>query len=233
MKYLSLIAFFILFTGFSQEVAQEKLPPENIKTIILQELTSERQIPLIELGKTLTLKFDDLNGDEADYYYRIQHYNFDWTASQLMKSEYIQGMDEQHIQDYENSYNTLQVYSHFRLTIPNQDVRITKTGNYIIEIYDDEDEVLFSKKFIVYQDRANVGIAIKQSRDVQHIETKQIVQLQIRPKNSFFNNPKSTIKTLIFKNNNINDCITTLKPQYTIGNQLIYRYDQEGCFLGW
>ena len=230
MKYLSLIAFFALFTGFSQEVAQEKLPPENIKTIILQELTSERQIPLIELGKTLTLKFDDLNGDEADYYYRIQHYNFDWTPSQLMKSEYIQGMDEQHIQDYENSYNTLQVYSHFRLTIPNQDVRITKTGNYVIEIYDDEDEVLFSKKFIVYQDRANVGIAIKQSRDVQHIETKQIVQLQIRPKNSFFNNPKSTVKTLIFKNNNINDCITNLKPQYTIGNQLIYRYDQEAAF---
>ncbi|MFD0963454.1 type IX secretion system plug protein [Pseudofulvibacter geojedonensis] len=221
-----------LLTAFicSSQVTNEVNPPENIKTIILQELTSERQIPLIKLGKTLTLKFDDINGDEADYYYRINQYNFDWTPSALMKSEYLRGMDEQHIQDYVNSYNTLQIYSHFRLSIPNENVRITKTGNYIIEIYDDEDEIVFSKKFIVYQDRANVGVEIKRSRDLNHIESKQVVQFHISPQNNFFNNPKQNIKTLVFKNNNIKNSITNLKPQYTIGNKLMYRYDQEASF---
>ena len=112
----------------------------------------------------------------------------------------------------------------------NENVRITKTGNYIIEIYDDEDEIVFSKKFIVYRQKSNVGVGIKRSRDLTYIESKQIVQFTITPVRSFFNNPKTTIKTLVFKNNNIKDNITNLKPQYTVGNQLIYRYDQEAAF---
>lgn len=227
--FLFLTIITLSFTCKAQ-VTEEIIAPQNIKTIILQELTSERQIPLIELGKTLTLRFDDINGDEADYYYRIQQYNFDWTPSSLMKQEYLKGMDEQHIQDYENSYNTLQLYSHFRLNIPNQNCRITKTGNYIIEIYNDDEEIVFSKKFIVYQDRANVGVEIKRSRDLNFIESKQIVQYYISPRNNFFNNPKQNIKTLVFKNNNIKNAITNLKPQYTIGNKLMYRYDQEASF---
>ena len=35
---------------------------------------------------------------------------------------------------------------------------------------------------------------------------------------------------MVFKNNNINNCTTDLKPQYTIGNQLIYRYDTQSSF---
>jgi len=226
-SFLSLL-FFFSYLGYSQ--TKEVNPPKNIKTIQLQELTSERQIPLIELGKTMTLSFDDINGDEADYYYRIKHYDFDWTPSQLMKQEYIRGLDELHIQDYENSYNTLQIYSHFRIKIPNENLRIIKTGNYIIEIYNDMDEIVFSKKFIVFHNRANVGVEIKRSRDLNFIESKQVVQFSISPKNNFFNNPKQNIKTLVFKNNNISNCITNLKPQYTIGNKLIYRYDQEASF---
>ena len=60
--------------------------------------------------------------------------------SVLSKNEYIRGMDDQHIQDYENSFNTLQLYSHFKLQIPNNDLRIIKTGNYFLEIYNDDDE---------------------------------------------------------------------------------------------
>ena len=225
--------FFILLLSFSilySQTNEEVTPPDNIKTIILKELTSEKQIPLIELGKTLHLSFDDINGDEADYYYKIKHCNFDWSTSQLMKNEYLKGNDDQHIQDYENSYNTLQNYSHFTLTIPNNDLRIIKTGNYLIEIYNDDDEIVFSKKFIIYTNQATVKTNIKRSRKLDDIDKKQIVQFSIKPRNNFFVNPKETIKTLIIKNNNINDCITNLKPQYTIGNELMYRYDQEASF---
>lgn len=230
MRFFLLPISLILVYFCNAQITKEIAAPENIKTIILQELTSERQIPLIELGKTLMLRFDDINGDEADYYYRINQYNFDWTPSSLMKQEYLKGMDEQHIQNYENSFNTLQIYSHFRLNIPNENCRITKTGNYMIEIYNDDDEIIFSKKFIVYQDNANVGVEIKRTRDLNFIDSKQVVQFYISPRNNFFNNPKQNIKTLVFKNNNINNNITNLKPQYTIGNKLMYRYDQEASF---
>jgi len=230
MQFITIITLITsLQLGFSQTI-NEVPPPQHIKTIILQELTSERQVPLIELGKTLTFSFDDLNGDEADYYYKISHHNFDWSKSQLNKSEFLRGMDDQHIQDYENSYNTLQTFSHYKLQIPNEDVRIIKTGNYFLEIYDDNESLLFSKKFIVYRNQSSVKTEIKLSRNLAFVNEKQIVQFSIKPRNDFFINPKKSIKTLIFKNNNINNCITNLKPQYTIGNTLIYRYDQEASF---
>lgn len=230
MKPLYIILYLLSLQFSNSQIINETPPPDNIKTIQLQELGSERQIPLIELGKTLQFSFDDINGDEADYYYKIIHCDFDWSASQLMKSEYLRGIDDQHIQDYENSYNTLQNYSHYNLKIPNNDIRIIKTGNYFLEIYNDDDNLLFSKKFIVYQNRATVKTQIKRSRDLNFINDKQVVQLTIKPRQDFFVNPKETIKTLIFKNNNINNCITNLKPQYTLGNELIYRYDQEAAF---
>jgi hypothetical protein len=230
MKPLYIILYLLSLQFSNSQIINETPPPEYIKTIQLQELGSERQIPLIELGKTLQFSFDDINGDEADYYYKIIHCDFDWTASQLMKSEYLRGIDDQHIQDYENSYNTLQNYSHYKLKIPNNDIRIIKTGNYFLEIYNDDDNLLFSKKFIVYKNRAAVKTQIKRSRDLNFINDKQVVQLTIKPRQDFFVNPKETIKTLIFKNNNINNCITNLKPQYILGNELIYRYDQEAAF---
>lgn len=226
---IKFLLFIFLSNGFCQN-HNEISPPENIKTIILQELGSEKQIPLIKFGKILDFSFDDINGDEADYYYKISHRNFDWSPSVLSKNEYINGMDDQHIQEYENSFNTLQLYSHFKLKIPNNDLSITKTGNYFLEIYDDNDEIVFSKKFIIYKNEAIISTEIKRSRNLNLINEQQIVQFSIKPKSNFFINPKNNVKTLIFKNNNIKNNITTLKPQYTIGNTLIYRYDQEASF---
>jgi hypothetical protein len=226
---VQILILILFFKGFTQEF-KEIVPPKNIKTILLQELGSEKQIPLIQLGKTLNFSFDDINGDEADYYYKISHRNFDWSPSVLSKNEYINGMDDQHIQEYENSFNTLQIYSHFKLKIPNNDLRIIKTGNYFLEIYDDYDEIVFTKKFIIYKNDAIVATEIKRSRNLNFINEKQIVQFSIKPKNTFFINPKNNVRTLIFKNNNIKNNITILKPQYTIGNTLIYRYDQEASF---
>ena len=47
-----------------------------------------------------------------------------------------------------------------------------------------------------------------------------------------FNNPLETVKTLIIQNNNLNTAISDLKPQYTLGNQLIYKYVDESAFWG-
>lgn len=228
--------FSILFTlFFSQLFSQstiEKKPPNNIKTVILQEIDSEIQIPIIQLGKSLLLKFDDINGDEADYYYKINRYEFNWTTTSLRKQEYLNGMDDIHLQNIDNSYNTLQTFSHYQLTIPNENISITKSGNYTIEIYNDDGEFVFSKKFILYKKEANVAVNIKRAQEIIDIDHKQVVQFSITPNIDFFNNPKQTVKTLIFKNNNIDNAITNLKPQYTIGKKLIYKYDKEASFPG-
>jgi hypothetical protein len=215
---------------FSQ-VETELAPPDYIKTISFKGNTPESQLPVLRLGDYLKLEFDALNGDEEDYYYVIEHFNYDWTPSVLSKAEYLEGFDNQRILTYDNSYNTLQIYSNYKLTLPNDRIRRLKvSGNYMIKIFDDYGDLVFSRKFMVYEDMANVGVAIKRSRDVRTIDGKQSVDIIISSTRMQFVNPKQTVKTVIVQNNNLNTAISGLEPMYTIGTELIYRYDTESSF---
>ncbi|XCF05852.1 DUF5103 domain-containing protein [Tamlana crocina] len=217
--------------GFAQ--VEETPPPDYIKTINFKGDTPETQLPILRLGEYLVLEFDALNGNEDDYYYKIEHFNFDWTPSVLVRSEFMDGFDNQRIRDYENSYNTYQIYSHYKLTIPNNQTRALKvSGNYLLSIFNSNNELVFSRKFMIYEDKASVGVSIKRSRDIQYIEEKQRVDIVITPNNMQLNNPKQTVKAVIVQNNNLHNVISNLKPQYTIGNQLIYKYDTETSFWG-
>ena len=226
----------LLITCFSSSlIAQyaEHIEPEFIKTIQFAGDTKQSQLPIIRLGEALFLSFDDLNGNEADYYYQITHHDFDWALSDLTKGEYMNGFDDVRIYNYENSYNTLQSYSHYTLKIPNRDTRkLTKSGNYMISIFDDNREIVFSRKFMIVENIVSVPTFLKRARDIKIIKTKQVVQFVIDSPNLQITNPDETIKTLILQNSNLNNPITNLKPQYTIGSQLIYRYDKEASFDG-
>lgn len=85
---------------------------------------------------------------------------------------------------------------------------------------------------MIYEDKANVGVAIKRSRDVSVISQKQSVDFTVNSPLVRFVNPEQTVKALIIQNNNLNTAISNLKPQYTIGNELIYKYDTESSFWG-
>lgn len=208
-------------------------PPDHIKTITFKGDTNESQLPILKLGDVLQLEFDALNGDEEDFYYTIEHYNFDWTPSVLVKSEYLDGFDKQRITDYDNSFNTYQIYSHYKLKIPNQRTkRLKRSGNYLISVFNDYDELVFSRKFMIYENLAAVGVSLKRSRDVKFIKEKQTVDIGIASNSIQFNNPERTVKTLLIQNNNLNNTISNLKPQYTLGKELVYKYRNGSSFWG-
>lgn len=225
-------AIFICFQIHAQ--VYEVIPPNYIKTI--QLLSAENEFngtPIIRLGSGFTLSFDDIRASEEDYYYVIEHYNYDWSPSKLSKNEYIDGFDNQRIFDYTNSFNTLQSYSHYELQIPNENIRrINVSGNYKIKILNYNGDTVFSRRFIVYENLANVPVEIRRSRDLEYIREKQVVYFSVNSEDLIFRNPEQTIKTTIIQNNDLNEAIFGLKPQYTSGNDLIYRYDQEASFWG-
>lgn len=229
-KYF-LLLFLIPVASFCQ--VKEVNPPNYIKTINFKGNTPETQLPILKLGEYVILEFDVLNGNEDDYYYKIEHYNYDWAPSVLIKSEFMDGFDNQRIRNYQNSFNTYQIYSHYQLTIPNEQTkRLKVSGNYLLSVFNSNDEIVFSRKFMIYEDHTAIGVSIKRARDVQFIEEKQRVEIIVTSNNIQLNNPSQTVKTVIVQNNNLNTAISNLKPQYTLGNQLIYKYDTETSFWG-
>ena len=230
LKLKHLILIFCTAPMIAQ-VHLEVNPPENIKTIIFKGQT-EDQFPIVKLGESLFLEFDDILANEQDYYYKILHCDYDWTRSDLLKSQYLIGIDNQRIIDYENSYTTLQPYSNYRLTIPNENVRLRVSGNYILEIYNQSGDLQFSRRFLVYQDLVQVGATVKRVRDYRYFDQKQSVHFTINSAGFPLVNPKKEVKVAILQNYHWPTAIYNLPPQFTIGTELVYRYDQETSFYG-
>ena len=230
LKLKHLLFFFCSISALSQ-VKEEVVAPENIKSITFKGPTDD-QFPIIQLGDPIRLEFDDLSASEQDYYYRIIHCDYDWTPSQLLKSQYLKGTDNQRIITYENSFTTLQPYSNYRLTLPNSQVGFKVSGNYILEIYNADDELQFSRRFVIFTDLVQVGATIKRSRDFEFIGKKQSVQFTLKPSGIQLINPKKEVKVALLQNYHWPTARFNIPPQFTIGNELIYRYDQETAFYG-
>ncbi len=221
---------FLAFPLFGQ-VQEEINPPEHIKTIIFTGATDD-QFPIVKLGETMFLEFDDMSATEQDYYYKIVHCDYDWTPSELLKSQYLDGVDNQRIIDYQNSYNTLQSYSHYRLRIPNINVRPKVSGNYVLEVYNGFSELQFSRRFVVYQDVVDVGVDLKRSRDFDVFNAEQLVQIRINTAGFPVVNPKREIKIAILQNYHWPTAIYNVPPQFTRGDLLEYRYNDKTSFYG-
>ncbi len=230
-KKIKHFALFLLVCSASAQVQEEVNPPSNIKSIVFKGPT-EDQFPVIKLGESMTLQFDDLTANEQDYYYKIIHCDYDWTPSQLLKSQYLVGMDNQRIIDYENSYTTLQPYSNYRLTIPNENIRLRVGGNYVLEVYNSSGDLQFSRRFVVYRNLVQVGGVVRRSRDFNFVNEKQVVQFSINTAGFPVVNPKREIKVAILQNHFWPTTIYNVAPQFTRGQELIYRYDKETSFFG-
>jgi hypothetical protein len=227
---LSVIALlFSTFTSIAQ-VQAEVAPPYNIKTVSFTN-NNENVYPYFRLGEAFTIQFDDLFGNEANYYYTIVHCNYDWTpSSQLSVNDYIEGFDNQRIQNYQNSFNTLQIYSRYVLSIPNKFTSLKITGNYILKILNDDREVVFTRRFIVYDEQVAVPLQVKRARGMDVIQEKHNLDFAVKSEAILFQSPLQNVKVALFQNGRFDNAIYNIKPQYTIGNDLIYKYDKETQF---
>lgn len=229
---LKIHSFTILLLLFlTKTIAQEKEinPPYNIKTISFVQ-NGQNAVPIFQLGDSFSLQFDDLQGTEDNYYYQIKHCNYDWKPSQLSQNEYLGGFDDQRIQEYTNSVNALQIYSHYKLSFPNRFTQLKVSGNYIITVLNEDRDVVFSRKIILYENLVSVPVQIKRARNLNDVQTKHNIDFAVKSNSITFQSPLQNVKVLLMQNGKFNNAITNIKPMYTIGNDLIYKYDVETQF---
>ncbi len=216
---------FLLFCIFNFSYAQE-----NIKSIQLRALDTDHFSTVIPLGKTVELSFDDLEADQKEYSYKIEHMTFDWKPSSIFSNEFIEGFQENIISTYENSFNTLQNYTNYRVQIPNRNTRITKSGNYILSVLTDANKVVFKRKFTLYENKSTIGVTVLRSRNTVISNQKQTVHFTINYNSNEIKNPSQELKVVVLQNDNWNTAIFNLTPQFYKRNQLVYKYYDKANF---
>ena len=224
LRYYFQTVLLFVFTLASAQVENEVVPPYNIKTVSFVQ-NNQNVVPIFELGVAFQLQFDDLFGNDASYFYEIVHCDYNWNPSDIQKRDYLLGFDNQRIQESSNSFNSLQIYTHYRLAFPNSNTQIKISGNYMLKILNEDKEVVFSRKFMIYEDAVTVPIQIKRARTVTNLDSKHNLEFTVKSNVINFQNPLKNIKTVLLQNGKLPTAISNVAPQYTIGNDLIYKYD--------
>jgi hypothetical protein len=220
-----------LFNSIFESVKVAK--PPNIKTIIFKINNNSSQFPILKKDSFMELSFDDLNASEDDYYYKISYYNYDWSDSILFKNEFIEGLDNIRVSNYENSFNTLQRYTHYKLTLPNSSTDFKLSGNYKIHIYNSNDELQFSRRFVYLNPIISVSANVFRTRNLNYFQTHQNIKFNLTQNDlGLIQGLEDNLNIIIIQNNQWSNSISGIQPQFKNNKVLKYRYDIKTSFEG-
>ncbi len=232
VKYSFIILCVLLqsVTAFSQINAVYK---DNLKSIQV-ELGGQWGVPpVMVLGSNnyMSISFDDLQHNYVSYYYTITHCDANWQPSGLNRNEYMEGFADNKIEDYDQSINTQIEYNHYSFTLPNEDVQLLVSGNYVVNIYeDDEEEPVARACFSIIEPRVAVNVGVSGNTDIDTWESHQQVDFTINYRDYPTRNAVEEFIPVVVQNGRWDNHVSELKPTYMKINQLVYTHNRDLIF---
>ena len=220
----------------AQTVVTDSVYSPNIKTVILGKQGVEMSLPIIQLGSNerLMLRFDEL-GDNSNYYrYRIDHCTHDWQISDISVSDYMDGFEDGAIDNQQFSFTTIEHYTNYWQTIPNDMSSFAASGNYLLTVYlqSDPDSIVFTRRFKVYEPMTTVEASVGRVQGSVGLMENQNLSVKVNPlEGNYFINPDTYI--FVYAEQNGRKDLTRLLPLESMsGNTLNYRWKKENVFPG-
>lgn len=207
---------------------------DNIKSVRLYQFDSERDYPMLSLQSPgyFIFSFDDLEAYTKDFSYKIIHCNSDWEPSEeLDPLDYIDGYQENRFYESQSSFSTKVPYTHYEVKLPNEDVKWTKSGNYLLKVYQDNEEkdLIITRRFMIFDTQMKVFPQARRSAVPPYNMSHQEFFFSIQHAGVNIGNPSTEIKTAILQNGRWDNCIKNLEPTYVKEEEI--GYDTQGKVL--
>ena len=197
---------FALFCTLAMTAQRHEIMSDHIATLQVVADNDWLTMPVIRLnsGQRIHIEFDDLTHQYNRYAYKVIHCEADWTESEeLFESDYIEGFaDGNTIDEMEESLNTNQLYTHYSLTLPNEHCRLKMSGNYKVEVYDDNDdsEPMLTACFMVVEPVMTVRMEVTPNTDIDVNKTHQQVSMEVAYNGLLVLQPERQIHTGVLQN---------------------------------
>lgn len=193
-------------------------------------------VPVIVLGTTDVLEVSfDLLGDDSRYLrYDITHCDARWQPSRLLESEYLEGFNLADVRQYRKSSGTTVPYYHYTIEIPNEDIRLKLSGNYLLRVYDemDTDTPLLQCRFMVTEQSAGILADISTLTDVSHNERMQQLKVEVDGGRNLGGDMMNDIILTVSQNGREDNRVYLDRPSYINGSKAVYDHRKELIFPG-
>jgi hypothetical protein len=210
---------------------------ERIKTVTFHRQGDPLSMPFASLPakpNALLMQFDLIGDEMRDYVYTIEHCNSDWSRSNLQEDEYIQGFREARVRDASPSVNSLVDYIVYSISLPNDDMEWTKSGNYRLLVYDNTDDdpvlVLAYRFFVLeptnWQVKAQIVRPSSSAKDNTHHE----IDFELDSKGARIAAPQTELKAFVLQNGRMDNMIGPIRPNFTNGNNQVFDYYDKVVF---
>lgn len=235
--------FFLLFCMLSAGVLAQL--PDSIYSPLVKTVTLYRDgivlsTPILTLNNEsqLLLTFDMLEAEPENLRYRFTHCDANWQADEMQPYEYFSGFEDYPIENFQNSFTTLQPYIHYHQAFPSNYDRFLISGNYLLTVFLDgePDSILFTRRFFVSEEAVSASMSTTRATSQGDFNRDQEVSMELGiPKQQ-----PSTIQGLLrpeylivkVQQNGRRDNIHTLNFSNYSNGSLCYKWKPENCFPG-
>ena len=206
----------------------------HIKTLQVKANGNWDVPPVIRLNSpdVIEISFDELTHEYHRYTYKITHCNADWTPSDLFDTDYLQGFNDNVIEDCQNSLNTTMLYTHYRFHLPNDEAQLLISGNYMVSIYGEEDDEnpVAQACFSVIEPQVGISAQVSSNTDIDTNESHQQVSFTVSYPGMNVTSPQAEFKARIYQNMRIDNCVSDVQPTYLQPGQMQFVHNRKLIF---
>lgn len=207
----------------------------NIKTLTLTVDDDPTLPPYLAFGgrQYIDIEWDEMSHDYKRYRYHIDHCDWDWNVTDdIFESDFLEGLNDQLIEDFEKSFNTTQIYTHYRLRVPSKEIRLRLSGNYRVLIYeeDEKDEPVLEARFCIYEREAGIMAQISSNTDIDFNDRHQQMTLSIGYGALSIFDPERDLKVIVMQNRRWESRVEGLVPNIRRANGIEFTHNRNLIF---
>ena len=208
---------------------------ESVRTPMMVVNDDWKAPAVITLGAddVIRFSFDEMSHVYHRYVCRITHRNADGSQSELSEIDFLDGFNDFVIEEWENSHNTTQLYTHYTFELPNENIGLKVSGNYSVEVYDEDegnDAPVASFDFAVVEPLMSIRVNISGDTDRTFNDGEQQLSFTVNHSRCVVSSPDTEILPVVYQNRRRDNAVTSIKPTYSTGSEVEYVHNEKLIF---
>lgn len=228
MRNLVLISLIIVAATVQARDTMDGIFNEHVKTVRIA-VDGDYFAPPVAImgtGSQLNVSFDHISDDREFLRYRVVRCDADWRPSTISENQWLDGFNESQIENYDYSRATTVHYVHYSFDFPNEDINPSLSGNYLIEVYpeDDPEDVWFARRVMLSEQCAPVSAQVTTRTDVDYNRSHQQLSVAVDTERASVSDPFNDITVMIAQNGRRDNEVALRQPLRMSGTTSIYEH---------